>query len=315
MSAYLPLYDSAEDNDRLAELQQGSVVPANTPSSSSDADAAIYSSIMGPFFEDVELLKSAMALVRSNLQQIDRLHGERLTAISSERDRSSAERLDQLMTNTNQVVTSVRDRLKQMDEANKEFAEDAKHLSEARIRTTQHGSLTRSFIALVAKLQELQTTHKDRLRARNVRQYLMVNPEATAAEVDEAFSGEQAGAAAAVFTTQLMQGAGFAAARIALAEIEERHRDITRLEASLSELHQLFLDMAVLAEAQGELLEQIEYSVAQAALNTGGAVEELRIANQLQKAKRRRMCCLVCVGMIILVVLLVPMVASWAYGD
>lgn len=35
-----------------------------------------------------------------------------------------------------------------------------------------------------------------------------------------------------------------------LAEIQERHKAIKELEQSLLELHQIFLDMAVLVEAQ-----------------------------------------------------------------
>ena len=34
--------------------------------------------------------------------------------------------------------------------------------------------------------------------------------------------------------------------------LQERHKDITRLETSINELHQLFMDMAVLVESQGE---------------------------------------------------------------
>jgi t-SNARE complex subunit (syntaxin) len=36
-----------------------------------------------------------------------------------------------------------------------------------------------------------------------------------------------------------------------------------RLEQSIVELHQLFVDMSVLVETQGEMLDQIEYSVQQ----------------------------------------------------
>ena len=37
-----------------------------------------------------------------------------------------------------------------------------------------------------------------------------------------------------------------------LPALQERHKDITRLETSINELHQLFMDMAVLVESQGE---------------------------------------------------------------
>lgn len=46
-----------------------------------------------------------------------------------------------------------------------------------------------------------------------------------------------------------------------LAEINERHEAVKELEKSLMELHQIFLDMAVLVEAQGEMLDNIEQQV------------------------------------------------------
>ena len=46
-----------------------------------------------------------------------------------------------------------------------------------------------------------------------------------------------------------------------MAEINERHEAVKELEKSLMELHQIFLDMAVLVEAQGEMLDNIEQQV------------------------------------------------------
>jgi Syntaxin len=46
-----------------------------------------------------------------------------------------------------------------------------------------------------------------------------------------------------------------------LAEIQERHEAVKELERSLLDLHQIFLDMAVLVEAQGEMLDNIEAQV------------------------------------------------------
>jgi syntaxin 1B/2/3 len=50
----------------------------------------------------------------------------------------------------------------------------------------------------------------------------------------------------------LQQGRG--QALDTLAEIQERHRAVKDLEQSLLELHQIFLDMAVLVEAQVNVL-------------------------------------------------------------
>lgn len=46
-----------------------------------------------------------------------------------------------------------------------------------------------------------------------------------------------------------------------LAEIRERRDAVVELEKSLTELHQIFLDMAVLVEAQGEMIDNIEAQV------------------------------------------------------
>lgn len=46
-----------------------------------------------------------------------------------------------------------------------------------------------------------------------------------------------------------------------LAEIQERHEAVKQLEKSLLELNQIFRDMAVLVEAQGEKLDNIESQV------------------------------------------------------
>jgi Syntaxin len=49
-------------------------------------------------------------------------------------------------------------------------------------------------------------------------------------------------------------------ATAALIHIKEQHKDILELEKSIIELHQIFVDMAALVDAQGELIDQIEYN-------------------------------------------------------
>lgn len=45
----------------------------------------------------------------------------------------------------------------------------------------------------------------------------------------------------------------------------ETYRDVLKLEASIAELHQMFLDLAFLVEQQGELLDRIDVQVQSAA--------------------------------------------------
>lgn len=52
-------------------------------------------------------------------------------------------------------------------------------------------------------------------------------------------------------------------ARQTLADIEARHADIMKLEKSIRDLHEMFIDMAMLIESQGEMIDRIEHHVEQ----------------------------------------------------
>ena len=59
-------------------------------------------------------------------------------------------------------------------------------------------------------------------------------------------------------------------ARQTLADIEARHEDIMKLEKSIKEVHDMFVDMATLIEKQGDKIDSIENHV----LNTRHFVEK-----------------------------------------
>ncbi|XP_043540286.1 syntaxin-2-like, partial [Chiloscyllium plagiosum] len=75
--------------------------------------------------------------------------------------------------------------------------------------------------------------------------------------------------------------------RQALNEIEDRHHELLRLEKSISELHELFLLLAMEVESQGEMVDNIESNISnsvnyvdKAKQNTGAAVVSQRKARK-----------------------------------
>ena len=46
--------------------------------------------------------------------------------------------------------------------------------------------------------------------------------------------------------------------------MEARHRDIKRLENNIRELHDMWMDMAMIVEKQGDMVDRIEFNVGQA---------------------------------------------------
>ncbi|XVF15781.1 hypothetical protein REPUB_Repub09cG0186100 [Reevesia pubescens] len=89
----------------------------------------------------------------------------------------------------------------------------------------------------------------------------------------------------------------------------ERHEAVMDIQRSLQRLHQVFLDMALLVEAQGENVDDIEENVANASNFISGGTNSLYYANQMKK-KKAWVYWLWAVGLIILLVCIISMLTS-----
>ncbi|RUS71451.1 hypothetical protein EGW08_020782 [Elysia chlorotica] len=76
-------------------------------------------------------------------------------------------------------------------------------------------------------------------------------------------------------------------AKQTLADIEARHNDIMKLETSIRDLHDMFMDMAMLVESQGEMIDRIEYNVEQAVDYIETAKMDTKKAVKYQSKARR----------------------------
>ncbi|KAL5981190.1 hypothetical protein ACLOJK_029111 [Asimina triloba] len=90
-----------------------------------------------------------------------------------------------------------------------------------------------------------------------------------------------------------------------LAEIQERHDAVRELERKLIELQQIFLDMAVLVEAQGDMLDNIESQVSSAVDHVQSGTTALQKAKKLQKSSRKCMCIAIIILLIVVVIIVV----------
>ncbi|XP_042486812.1 syntaxin-132-like [Macadamia integrifolia] len=96
-----------------------------------------------------------------------------------------------------------------------------------------------------------------------------------------------------------------------VAEIQERHDAVRELERKLLELQQVFLDMAVLVEAQGDMLDNIETQVSTAVDHVQSGNTVLQKAKKLQKNSRKWMCIAIIILLIIVAVIIVGVLKPW----
>merc|ERR1712242_415351 len=91
------------------------------------------------------------------------------------------------------------------------------------------------------------------------------------------------------------------------AQVSGKYKDILTIEASLAELHQMFLDFALLTEQQGELLDQISFNVKNAADYVEEANVEVTEAIEYSKKARKKQCIIIAIVVVIAVILLIWM--------
>ncbi|KAK8672101.1 hypothetical protein V6N13_110475 [Hibiscus sabdariffa] len=94
-------------------------------------------------------------------------------------------------------------------------------------------------------------------------------------------------------------------------EIQERHDAVKDLEKNLKELHQVFLDMAVLVQAQGEQLDDIESHVNRANSFVRGGTERLQTARNYQKNTRKWTCYAIMLLLVIILFVVLFTVRPW----
>ncbi|KDP31651.1 hypothetical protein JCGZ_14967 [Jatropha curcas] len=91
---------------------------------------------------------------------------------------------------------------------------------------------------------------------------------------------------------------------------KERHEAVMELQRSLTKLHQVFLDMAVIVETQGEKIDDIEENVVNAGSFISGGTNSLYYANQMRQKTKPWVYWVWVVILIVLLVCIVSMFVS-----
>mmetsp|Transcript_30600 Transcript_30600/g.49269 ORF Transcript_30600/g.49269 Transcript_30600/m.49269 type:complete len:295 (-) Transcript_30600:193-1077(-) len=86
--------------------------------------------------------------------------------------------------------------------------------------------------------------------------------------------------------------------------IEEREAGILEIQQQIGEVNEIFQDLAVLVNEQGQMIDDIEANIVSTAVRTKDAQRELTKADKSQKAARNKMICLAVVIAVVLIVLI-----------
>ncbi|KAF0312466.1 Syntaxin-1A [Amphibalanus amphitrite] len=95
-------------------------------------------------------------------------------------------------------------------------------------------------------------------------------------------------------------------ARAELNEAEERYEQIRALEMSIQQLHEMFLQLSLLVQQQGEMVDRIEENTFQTAAKAEGGAEQLHGAlKKQQRGRKMRIVCGILVAVIIVILVII----------
>ncbi|CAL4889229.1 unnamed protein product [Urochloa decumbens] len=266
---------------------------------------------LGRFFEDVELVKDDLRGLEALHRRLQSAHEEGKTAHDAGAVRALRARADADAGEVLRRARAVKSRLEALDRANatsRRLPGCGPGSSADRTRSSVVTGLGKKLKDLMDDFQGLRARMAEEYKETVARRYYTVTGEKAEESTVEALIAS--GAGETLLQRAIQQGQGRGQVVDTVAEIQERHGAVVEMERSLRELHQVFLDMAALVEAQGHQLNDIESHVARASSFVLRGAVELEAAREYQKGSRKWACVAVVAGVVLVAVIVLPIVVN-----
>ncbi|KAI4334109.1 hypothetical protein L6164_018840 [Bauhinia variegata] len=177
-----------------------------------------------------------------------------------------------------------------------------------RARMNMTNSLTKKFKDLMTEFQTLRQRIQDEYREVVERRVITVT--GTRPDDETIDNLIETGKSEQIFEKAILE-MGRGQVLNTLEEIQERHDAVKEIEKKLLDLHQIYLDMAVLVEAQGEILDNIENQVTNATDHVRTGTDALRTAKSLQNKSRKCMMISIILLLVIAIIIVLSILKPW----
>lgn len=265
------------------------------------------------FLGAVEEVKERMGKISRNIEDIEGLHKKALSTHNLEEATRLGRLIDELVLRTNREGQALRRILAGLTEETERLSTGGLLTpSDQRLRRTQQSRWSQKLLAIMNRFQIVQTTYQAKYRQQLERQYLIVKPSATREELQRLTHSADS---TTMLHQQIFAHANKAQAQTTLAQMRERHQEIQNIERSVQELHQMFLDISLVIEQQGELIDKIEDHVGSTLEYTENAAEEMKGAVVKQRRMQRRKWILLAIALIIIGIVVAAIVISLAQSS
>ncbi|KAK2747374.1 Plasma membrane t-SNARE, secretory vesicle fusion [Onygenales sp. PD_40] len=230
------------------------------------------------------------------IEQMNGLYRRLLSDADPARENALRAEADELATETKLLYTNLIQRMKSI----KQSPNSGEPHNSAQI-----GKVERRLGATITNYQRVQSDFRKGLEAQMARQYRIVRPDATDAEVQEAVqdpSNQQ------VFSQALIQSDRRGDAQKVSQMVRARHDEIQKIQRDVIELAQMFQELDAIVIQQGEAVDRIDQQAEDVHMNVVKGNEE--IDGAINKARARNKKKWICLGIVVLIILIVVLVCA-----
>ncbi|XP_068580746.1 syntaxin-11-like [Cebidichthys violaceus] len=286
--------DMLERLQTISEEQEDDEAEFYCPEYDVDKGTLSQQAVMFENTSDIDDILREAYSIRKDISLL-RLEVERLR-INNERFGSSVRRLTLLKKDSDSIARGIQQhggalyiRLQALGKESSQLVEkEGPNSAVGRIARTQYDTLSRFFQEAMSDYNEAEEMQRNTCRRRIQRQASIIGTEITDDQLDVMVDKGGEGWAE---LSQSMQTPGACSSRWAMCELKGRHKELVELEVRLKAVHDLFLDMAVLVEEQGSMVNNIEATVCCTQEYTEKINVNIKRALQYKRKNPLRQCC------------------------
>jgi len=248
----------------------------------------------GDFWGELSATQSNLSQLQEEIQAVRAAHQQSLTST----DPQAAAYADQLNDQARSTREACKNQIKRLFKLAK---------GDKAMKTQVEGVKTR-FTTLLQEHQVVEKEFRKKVKDRVERQYKIVNPQATEEEVRQVTESDNP----QVFSQALLNSNRYGAARGAYREVQERHAEIQKIEKTLTELAQMFNEMAMLVEQQDEIIVNVETQAMGVDKDVQEGLKQTSKAVDHARAARRKKW--ICFWILVLIICIVALVLGLYFG-
>lgn len=242
---------------------------------------------MDKFFSQSKQIKDLLASINGRLSTLDNLYKTFIMGSEAEQSKMEAD-IEKVLLLVNQASVDIKKLLDQLNNDNQRIEPIAeKGSGDIRMRTLHYASLLRQFSEAMKKFKKTQRLFSQKQQEQIKATYLIVRPYATMRELNKLFdaTGEMV-----MTRSDILKLGDKGDLAKHLAEVRARHENVVNIEKGISALNQMFIDLEVMVDEQGDVLESIEDSLEHIEDYLDEAAVNMQEARELKKAIRKKRC-------------------------